>query len=34
LWSDEWSVTARFVDPDFRRRISVEELIAALEAAR
>jgi peroxiredoxin len=27
-------VTARFVDPDFRRRISVEELIAALEAAR
>ena len=27
-------VTARFVDPDFRRRISVEQLIAALEAAR
>ena len=27
-------VMARFVDPDFRRRMSVEELIAALEAAR
>jgi peroxiredoxin len=27
-------VAARFVDPDFRRRMSVEELIAALEAAR
>jgi hypothetical protein len=26
-------VTARFIDPDFRRRMSVEELIAALEAA-
>ena len=26
-------VTARFVDPDFRRRMSIEELIAALEAA-
>lgn len=26
-------VTARFIDPDFRRRVSVEELIAALEAA-
>jgi peroxiredoxin len=27
-------VVARFVDPDFRRRMSVEELIAALAAAR
>jgi peroxiredoxin len=27
-------VAARFVDPDFRRRMSVEELIAALRAAR
>jgi peroxiredoxin len=27
-------VVARFVDPDFRRRMSVDELIAALEAAR
>jgi peroxiredoxin len=27
-------VTARFIDPDFRRRMAVEELIAALEAAR
>ena len=26
-------VSARFVDPDFRRRMSVEELIAALQAA-
>jgi peroxiredoxin len=26
-------VTARFIDPDFRRRMSIEELIAALEAA-
>src|SRR5262249_2201070 len=26
-------VAARFVDPDFRRRMSVEELIAALRAA-
>jgi peroxiredoxin len=26
-------VTARFVDPDFRRRMAVEELIAALKAA-
>ena len=26
-------VTARFIDPDFRRRMSVEELNAALEAA-
>jgi peroxiredoxin len=26
-------VTARYIDPDFRRRMSVEELIAALEAA-
>ena len=26
-------VTARFIDPDFRRRMSVEELIAALKAA-
>lgn len=26
-------VTARFVDPDFRRRMSVEELVAALKAA-
>jgi peroxiredoxin len=26
-------VTARFIDPDFRRRMSVEELIAALETA-
>jgi peroxiredoxin len=27
-------VAARFIDPDFRRRMSIEELIAALEAAR
>jgi peroxiredoxin len=27
-------VVARFVDPDFRRRMSVDELIAALRAAR
>jgi len=27
-------VVARFVDPDFRRRMSVEELVAALAAAR
>ena len=27
-------VKARFVDPDFRRRMAVEELIAALQAAR
>jgi len=27
-------VKARFVDPDFRRRMAVEELIAALKAAR
>jgi len=27
-------VAVRFVDPDFRRRMSVEELIAALAAAR
>jgi peroxiredoxin len=27
-------VAARFVDPDFRRRMSVEDLIAALRAAR
>jgi peroxiredoxin len=27
-------VTARFIDLDFRRRMSIEELIAALEAAR
>jgi peroxiredoxin len=26
-------VTARFIDPDFRRRMSIEELIGALEAA-
>jgi peroxiredoxin len=26
-------VKARFVDPDFRRRMAVEELIAALKAA-
>ena len=26
-------VRARFVDPDFRRRMAVEELIAALKAA-
>jgi peroxiredoxin len=26
-------VTARFIDPDFRRRMSVEELVAALRAA-
>lgn len=26
-------VTARFVDPDFRRRMAIEELIAALKAA-
>jgi len=25
-------VTARFIDPDFRRRMSVEELVAALKA--
>jgi peroxiredoxin len=27
-------VAARFIDPDFRRRMSVEELLAALAAAR
>jgi peroxiredoxin len=27
-------VRERFVDPDFRRRAAVEELIAALKAAR
>jgi peroxiredoxin len=27
-------VAARFVDPDFRRRMSVEDLIAALRGAR
>jgi peroxiredoxin len=26
-------ISARFVDPDFRRRMSVEELIAALQTA-
>lgn len=26
-------ITARFVDPDYRRRMEVEELVAALEAA-
>jgi peroxiredoxin len=26
-------ISARFVDPDFRRRMSVEELIAALRTA-
>lgn len=26
-------VTARFIDPDFRRRMSVEELVAALKSA-
>jgi peroxiredoxin len=26
-------VAARFIDPDFRRRVSIEELLAALEAA-
>jgi peroxiredoxin len=27
-------ITARFVDPDFRRRMTVEELLVALNAAR
>ena len=27
-------VAARFIDPDFRRRMSIEELLAALKAAR
>jgi peroxiredoxin len=26
-------VAARFVDPDFRRRMSIEELLAALKGA-
>ena len=28
------TIRARFVDPDFRRRMTVEELIDALKAAR
>jgi peroxiredoxin len=27
-------IAARFIDPDFRRRMSIEELLAALETAR
>lgn len=27
-------ITARFVDPDYRRRMAIEDIIAALEAAR
>jgi peroxiredoxin len=31
--STDGRVAARFIDPDFRRRMSIEELLAALEAA-
>ena len=28
------TITARFIDPDYRRRMTVEDLLAALKSAR